>query len=135
MAVSRALVRKLEDQVKTLKSKGRDATAAKTKARIPTAVGLSAAMLGGAFSAGMTDAMSDGEVFGVSIDIAGALLCIGAGIAAKQPYLIAFGAGLVADGAREKGFEVAQNFMVKRVDTNQQHNTTQPANSGVAGAR
>ncbi len=129
---STALVRKLETQVKGLKSKSREVAAAATKSKIPTSVGLSAAMLGGAFSAGMTDAMSDGEVFGVSIDIAGCLLCIGAGIAAKQPYLIAFGAGLIADSAREKGFQVANNFMSTRVDLNQ-NSTTQPNIGSGAG--
>ena len=95
---STALVRKLETQVKTLKSKSKT-TAAQNVAR-------------------RTDAMTDGEVFGVSIDIAGCLLCVGAGIASKQPYLIAFGAGLIADTAREKGFELANSFMSGRVAAN-----------------
>jgi len=115
---STALVRKLETQVKTLKSKSKTTAAQNVARRVPQSLGLSAAVLGGAFSAGVTDAMTDGEVFGVSIDIAGCLLCVGAGIASKQPYLIAFGAGLIADTAREKGFELANSFMSGRVAAN-----------------
>ena len=116
---STAMVRKLQDSVKSLKMKNKTQTAEVERARIPGAIGLSAAFLTGSFAGGITEAVAGDTIAGMPTDIGVALLSVGVGLGLGSPYLIAFGTGLVADQVRDYGFNTAQNFFSNRIEAPQ----------------